>query len=50
MKPTINCPICNGQAHLTPEPKKRTYRSEKFDLIEKLHYEQRMLRNLIKKL
>lgn len=38
MKPTINCPICNAQAHLIPEPKKRTYRSEKFDLIEQ-HYQ-----------
>ncbi len=37
MKPIIDCPICDGQSHLEAEQKKRTYRSEKFDLIEQLY-------------
>ncbi len=37
MKPITNCPLCNSQAHLKAELKKRSYRNEKFDLIEQCY-------------
>lgn len=37
MKPIIACPVCAGNAHLKAEQKKRTYRNEKFDLVEQYY-------------
>ncbi|QQS34778.1 MAG: DUF4065 domain-containing protein [Ignavibacteriales bacterium] len=38
MKRIIDCPVCNDKAQLKAEQKKRTYRNEKFDVVE--HYYQ----------
>lgn len=37
MKPIIDCTACSGKAQLKAEKKSRTYRSEKFDLVEQFY-------------
>jgi putative zinc finger/helix-turn-helix YgiT family protein len=37
MKRIIDCPVCDGKAELKAEQKKRTYRNEKFDVVEQYY-------------